>query len=82
MIATDAAAVTTSDTAYLPKWGFIYVGTTGNVNVLPAASANSDTPGDGVIYKNVPAGFIIPLRVKKVFATSTTAADMVCNQEM
>ncbi len=49
----------------------IYVGTTGDVNVI-------DTAGNTVLHKAVPAGaYIGPFSVKAVRATGTTAADMV-----
>jgi hypothetical protein len=86
MIGTNAATVSPHDTNYLPKKGYIYVGTAGNVNILPEGKTNSDTPSDGVVFANCPAGFIIPVRVKKVFAgsggTATTATNLVCIQEM
>jgi hypothetical protein len=48
----------------------IYVGVTGDVTVETAG-------GDSVTLKAVPAGMIIPLNVKRVDSTNTTATDMV-----
>lgn len=65
----DGAAVTPNDGAVLPKAGILYVGTGGNVQV--------DTiSGSTLLFKNVQAGSFIDVRVKKVYATNTTAADM------
>lgn len=85
-IGTNAQAITPSDTANFTKTGCIYVGTAGNVNVLPLDKANSNTPADGVIFYNVPAGTILPVVVKKVFAgtggTATTASNLTLITEM
>ena len=82
-----AKAVTPSDTAYLtdlnglPCTGSLYIGVSGDVVVLPAAfdDTNTATPANGgaVLYKSVPVGFF-PIEVRKVFATGTTATNIVC----
>ena len=82
-----AKAVTPSDTAYLtdlnglPCTGSLYIGVSGDVVVLPAAfdDTNTATPANGgaVLYKSVPVGFF-PIEVRKVFATGTTATDIIC----
>jgi hypothetical protein len=64
-----ATAVTPSDGTELPA-GAIYVGGAGNVSVVTEG-------GDTVTFSNVPAGFILPLRVTKVRSTSTTATNIV-----
>jgi len=65
----DGAAVTPNDGADLPKAGILYVGTSGDVKV--------DTlSGSTLIFKNVQSGNWLDVRVKKVYATNTTAADM------
>lgn len=67
---SSAAAVTPADGADLPKTGRIWVGGTGNVKV--------DTiSGDTVTFNSVPAGTILPVRVKRVYATGTTGTNMV-----
>jgi len=84
-IATNAQAISPDDTAYLSKTGCVYVGTAGNINVLPIDAANTNDPNNGTIIK-CPAGIVLPLHVKKVFtgtgATATTATDLVLFTEM
>ena len=73
-----AAAVTTSDTVNIPyvgggdiKWACVlYVGGAGNLRVLTDGE-------DDVTFFNVAAGSFIPVQVKRVFATSTTATNIV-----
>jgi hypothetical protein len=65
----DAAAVTANDsTRFAPS--VIYVGTTGNVNVVTSQ-------GTTVLFTAVPAGAVIPVRVIGVLSTSTTASTLV-----
>ena len=47
-----------------------YVGNTGNVRVLTAGN-------DDVTFVGIPAGAFVPVQVKRVFATNTTATDIV-----
>lgn len=66
-----AAAVTPSDTVNLPGGpAVVYVGTSGNVQVITAQ-------GDTVTFSGVPAGAVIPVQVLRVFATNTTATNMI-----
>ena len=65
-----ALAVTTSDTVPLTYPSIIYVGVGGNVRVLTAQE-------DDVTFTGVQAGGVVPVQVLKVFATSTTATNMV-----
>jgi hypothetical protein len=68
----SAVAVVTSDVADLtdiPK--VLFIGTAGNISVDPV-----DGPGTAVIFK-VPQGVFDAVRVKRVRATGTTAADIV-----
>ena len=62
--------------------GTIYVGVTGDLAVLPEHHMDTNTTTAAqrgvVIFKNVPVG-VFPLAVKKVFATGTTATQLVCN---
>lgn len=62
----DAASVTPSDSTVFDS-SILYVGSTGNVKVTTAQ-------GSDVTFTAVPAGTILPVRVKKVFATGTTPA--------
>lgn len=66
-----AAAITPSDTTTYstPIWR-IYVGATGDVKV--------DTlSGTGITYKSVPTGTYITCNAIKVYATGTTATQLV-----
>lgn len=74
----SGGAVTASDTVYLKSYGTLWVGALGNINVLLIDDPDSDTPSDGTIYVGVQGDF--PRIVKKVFATSTTATDIVLDQ--
>lgn len=73
--AIDAFAITKSDTdVFGTATGTnvtraIYVGVTGNINIV---TANGST----VLFSNVPVG-ILPVRAKQVLSTSTTASSMV-----
>jgi hypothetical protein len=65
-----AAAVTPSDTANLPAGTTaLYIGVTGNVQVTMM-------DGTVVIFSNFPVGWQ-PIRVIKVWATNTTATNLV-----
>ena len=69
--AEDAGAVTPSDSTNLTSIArSLYVGTAGNVTLL--------TVGQNVVtFSNVQAGSILPVRVIRVNATSTTATNIV-----
>lgn len=78
--ALRGAAVTPSDTVNIPSVStqdgsgnigcVLYVGGTGNLRVLTAG-------GDTVTFSNVQAGTFIPVQVLRVYATSTTATNIV-----
>lgn len=70
MFPGGAEAITTSDTVDLATPSVVYVGATGNVKVNTAQ-------GDTVTFSNVPSGGIIPVQVTRVWATGTTATNMV-----
>lgn len=57
-----------SDLATIPK--ALWVGTGGDVRLR-------GVNGQPVTFVGVPSGFIIPVRASRVFATGTTAADIV-----
>lgn len=65
-----AAAVTPSDSTIIPVSRALYVGTTGNLSVRMADSQAT------VLFSNVPVG-IFPVQVDMVFASSTTASNIV-----
>jgi hypothetical protein len=68
LVANDAVAVTTSDTLNINGIG-LYVGTAGNVQLTTGAG--------NVVIIPAGAGALIPLRFSKVWATNTTATNMV-----
>ena len=75
-----AEAITESDTAPSPAWeesSVIYVGTGGDVAVIPCS--DTDNPADltPVVFKNCPDGFVIPIHVIQVLSSGTTASDLV-----
>ena len=72
-----AAVVTKSDTVDIPNPGngavegcILYVGTGGILRVLTAG-------GDDITFQNVPNGTFIPVQVVRVFASTTTANNIV-----
>ena len=70
--ANDGVAVTPADGSDLTGGicKSLYIGGTGNVNV---DTANGTT----VVFAGLPAGSILPVRVKRVRSTSTTATSIV-----
>lgn len=70
MFPGGAETITPSDTVNLETPSVVYVGTTGNVRVNTAQ-------GDTVTFTGVPAGAVIPVQVTRVWATGTTATNMV-----
>jgi hypothetical protein len=70
--AVNAAAITPSDTTDLTQFTrFLYVGGTGDITVNMAGS------GATVLFKAVPVGVVLPIRVSRVLATGTTATNVV-----
>lgn len=66
-----ATAVTPSDSADLGfKTRGLYIGVGGDVNV-------DMTNGDTVLFKGASAGSILPISVRRVRSTSTTATNIV-----
>ncbi len=71
LVAENVAAVTPSDTVGNEKpAGVLFIGTGGDVKVDGAQSGTA-------IFKNVANGSWLRLRAKTVYATLTTAADIV-----
>ena len=75
--ASRAAVVTKSDTDDIPNPGngavegcVLYVGTGGILRVLTAG-------GDDITFQNVPNGTFIPVQVVRVFASTTSALNIV-----
>jgi len=73
--ATHMRAVTPSDTVELPDGcRGLFIGTAGNVVVVGVDAAGGAT---GVTLKNLANGQIIPIAVRRVNSTNTTATDIV-----
>ena len=77
--AINAFLVSASDSTVFPQFPTsagvcvtkaLYVGTGGNVNVVMEG-------GQTVLHSNVPSGAILPIRVKQVLNTNTTASTIV-----
>lgn len=68
--AHGAVAITTNDSTVIPTTRSIYVGVTGNITVRMADGQ------DTVLFSNVPVG-VFPIQVDKVYATGTTATNML-----
>lgn len=67
--ADEVFAITASDSAVFASTRALYVGTGGDVAVMPAA------PGAvSVVIPNVPSGSILPIRVTQVLVTGTSGA--------
>lgn len=70
--AVGAAAVTPSDSTDLPRIArALYVGVSGNISVI------CEDGGTAVTFTGLSAGQILPVRVKRVRSTSTTATSIV-----
>lgn len=69
MFPEDAAAVTPSDTVDLAQFSVIYIGGGGNVKVTTAQ-------GSAVTFSGMQPGGVLPVRVRRVWATGTTATLM------
>jgi len=73
-----AATVTPSDTDNIPYVGYptetwpcvLYSGSGGDIRVLTAG-------GDDVTFTNVAAGAFLPVQVIRVFASTTSATDII-----
>ena len=69
--ANQAEAVTTSDTVNLSGTArALYIGGGGNVNLIMP-------DGSTVLFVGVGSGSVLPVRVRRVMATSTTATSIV-----
>lgn len=69
--AREAVVITPNDTDVLRETRALYIGTAGTIRVL---HADSTTP---VTYPVTIAGYIYPWHVKRVYATGTTASDII-----
>jgi hypothetical protein len=65
-----AVAITPSNTVNLANPSVIYIGVSGNIRVLTAQ-------GDDVTFNAVLAGTVLPVQVIRVWATNTTATNLI-----
>lgn len=65
-----AVLITKADSDLATEIRGLYVGTTGNVRVTTVG-------GDDVVIPTVPAGAILPIEIKRVWSTNTTASGFV-----
>jgi hypothetical protein len=65
----EAITLATSDSATFEP-ASLYIGTGGDLKVV-------DSSGNTTIFANVPGGTILPVLVTQVFATGTTASDLI-----
>lgn len=68
--ATDAVAVTPNDSSDLDHVSVLYVGVGGHVKVTTRA-------GRDITFYNLNNGQFVPVQVRKVFSTGTTATNLV-----
>lgn len=70
--ALKAAVLTKSDTTvYTPAYHGLYVGGAGDVTVIPEGQSAT------VTFTSVPTGTILPVTVKQLMSTGTTATNIV-----
>lgn len=70
--ATRAFAVTTSDTVNFEfTTRGLWTGTGGTIVLVPMGQSNA------VTFASVPPGVVLPIRVKRVNATNTTATGLI-----
>lgn len=70
--AYNAEVVTPDNTTELTNVSrALYVGVGGDVSVQMAVT------GTAIVFKNVPTGTILPIRIRRVNSTATTATNMV-----
>ena len=69
-IPNNGAAVTPADTGTLEQPSTIYIGVGGNIKVLTTREAT-------LTFIGVIAGTVLPVQVKRVFSTDTTATNLV-----
>ena len=77
--AKEAFVITPSDSENLSvSVRGLYIGVSGNLHVRMHGGANNITsPGANVVFVNVVAGTVLPIRVDTVMATTTTAGHIV-----
>lgn len=72
--AYSAASVSVSDSSDLDRLPrALYIGVEGDVRVLGIDDDDSEV----LVFKNVPAGTVLPFRARRILSTGTTATDIV-----
>jgi hypothetical protein len=66
----EAVAITPSNTVDIPQTVAVYVGGAGNLKVDMRG-------GNAVTFTAVPVGTVLEIRVTRVYATGTTATNML-----
>jgi hypothetical protein len=75
---THAFAITPSDTDELPMiTRAIYVGGAGDIAVILADDTPVGSSGSSITLKAVPVGTVLPMRVRQVWSTNTTATLLI-----
>lgn len=69
MQSPTGVSITKSDSV-VQYYRSIFVGVTGDVTIL-------DTAGTSLLFKGVPAGFLLPVACSKVMSTGTTATNLI-----
>lgn len=72
----NAKPVTPSDTVDLPMIGTLYVGVSGDVAVTLDGDSTINATKPSVVFKDHPVGYL-PCIVKRVWATGTTATNLI-----
>lgn len=67
---TQSAVITPADADVATNWRALYIGGTGHVRV-------TTVDGNDTLFSAVPAGTILPVAVKRVWTTTTTATLIV-----
>ena len=65
-----AVAITPADSDMTRAVKALYVGGSGDVRI-------TTIDGDDVVFASVPAGTVLPVQVKRVWSTNTTATNIV-----
>jgi len=69
--ATNAVAITPNDnTDLVAVTRAVYIGTTGNMKVTMQDSGT-------VVFTGIPAGTTLPIRVSRIWSTTTTASTII-----
>lgn len=73
MFPGDAFSITPNDSADLPNIAVVYVGGFGTTGAVKVTTAQ----GTDVTFLGVPAGAVLPVQVRRVWSTGTTATNLL-----